>query len=359
MADNCTHPVDRRRFLKTSALVSAPVLAGCTGQQDGTEPTQTQTASPAPTTMTGPVEVNIGYIPSMAHAPLQKPSYTDGFENANIEPNYQAVRGSSRLISFLSSGDLDVAGAAAGAAAHNAFNRDLPIQVTAPLHAFPPDPEAPGPDPFIVSEKSGVTEFSELEGMNLGVNTPGSAITWINNEALQKGGLTVDDVSLKTMGFGDMIPAMDNESIAGGVIPEPLATVAGSRIDVRRLAENIRPNALLTVTSFNMEWAEAHPDAANAFMVEYLRGVRDLQGHWTADRNVSMISDYMDIPGDLVRSAGKPYIDRNLNINEQSLDDLEAFLMGLDQLDYDEQLSFDAKTETSFRDHALDELGEE
>lgn len=353
--------MNRRRFLKTSAIASAPLLAGCTGQQDGGDgggSTPTQSATPAPTTVPGPTQINIGFIVSMAHAPLQKPSYTDGFENANIEPNYRAVRGSSRLISFLASGDLDVAGAAAGAAAHNAFNRDLPVQVVAPLHSFPPDPNAPGPDPFLVSEKSGITEFSQLEGMSLGVNTPGSAITWVNDLALRMGGLTIEDVSLKTMGFGDMIPAMDNEAIAGGIIPEPLATVAGSRIGVRRLAENIRPGALLTVTSFNTEWAEDNPDAANAFMVEYLRGVRDIQGHWNADRNVEMIADYAEIPGALIRKAGKPYISPNIEINEESLRDLELFLRDLGQLDYENPLDFADKADTQYREHALDVLGE-
>lgn len=367
MSEDTNRPLNRRRFLKTSAIASAPLLAGCTGQQGGdggdgggSTPTAspTATATPAPTTMPGPTEVRIGYIPSMAHAPLQKPSYTDGFENANIEPTYQAVRGSSRLISFTASGDLDVAGAAAGAAAHNAFNRGLPVQVVAPLHAFPPDPEAAGPDPFIVSEQSGVTEFSQLEGMTLGVNTPGSAITWVNDLALRMGGLTIEDVSLKTMGFGDMIPAMDTGAIAGGIIPEPLATVAGSKLSVRRLAENIRPGALLTVTNFNTEWAEDNPDAANAFMVEFLRGVRDLEGQWTADRNVSMISDYMEIPEGLVKKAGKPYINKNIEINEESLRDLELFLRDLGQLDYDQPLDFEDKADTQYREHALDVLGE-
>lgn len=362
MPSDTNRSMNRRRFLRTSALATAPVIAGCTGQQgdgdgDGGA-TPTATASPVPTTVPGPTEVTIGFIPSMAHAPLQKPSYTAGFDDANIEPTYRPVRGSSRIISFLSAGDLDVGGAAAGAAAHNGFNRGLPIQVVAPLHSFPPDPDAPGPDPFIVSEISGITEFSQLEGETLGVNTPGSAITWVNDLALRMGGLTIRDVSLRTMPFPDMIPAMDNEAIAGGIMPEPLATVAADRIGVRRLAENIRPGALLTVTSFNTEWAEDNPDAANAFMVEFLRGVRDLEGHWNADRNVAMIADYMEIPEGLVAAAGKPYISPNLDINEQSLADLEQFLLDLDQLDYDQLLTFEDKADTSFRDHALDVLGE-
>jgi ABC-type nitrate/sulfonate/bicarbonate transport system substrate-binding protein len=366
--------LSRRRFLQTGAAVT-PLFAGCLGGgdgggggsgDDGGESTDTPTeADGESTTSSGggttsqpdATEVTIGYIPSMAHAPLQKPSYSGGFEDANIEPNYQAVAGSSRLFSLLASGDLDVAGAAVGAAAHNAINRGLPVEVVAPLHAYPPDPEAAGPDPFIVSEKSGITEISQLEGETIGVNTPGSAIQWINDEALRMGGLTIDDVRQQTMPFPDMIPAMDNEAIVGGVIPEPLATVAGRRIDTVRLAGNIRPGALLTATSYNTEWAESNPDAANAFMTEYLRGARNIQGAWTSEENLSMISDYMEVPADLIEAAGKPYIDPNLAIDTESLTALQEFVMNTGELDYDELLSSDDVINPSYRQHAIDELG--
>ena len=367
--DNHSDTTRRRSFLKLGVAVSTPLLAGCAGESgdSGTDTAtdtessggdgETATTSGGTTTMDEPTEVTIGYIPSMAMAPLQKPNYNGGFEDANIEPTYQAVAGSSRLFSFLASGDLDVAGAAVGAAAHNSLNRDLPVEVVAPLHSYPPDPEAAGPDPLLVSAESGITEISELEGETIGVNTQGSAIQWANHAALQTAGLSIEDVNQRTMPFPDMIPAMDNGSIVGGVIPEPLATVAGRRIEVTRLAGNILPGALLTATSFNTDWVESNPDAANAFMTEYLRGARAIEGSWTSEENLQMISDYMDVPADLIEAAGKPYIDPNLEIDRESLADIESFLMERDQLDYDSPMDYDQKVNGSYRQHALEELG--
>lgn len=358
-SDTNTRWLNRRRFLQTGAA-TMPLLAGCAGGSgpDGDGGTTAGTDDSGGTTKSpDPTEVKIGYISSMAHAPLQKPNYTGAFQDANIDPTYRAVNGSSQLFSFLSSGELDVAGAAVGAAAHNAIARGLPVEVVAPLHAFPPDENASGPDPFLVSKESGITEISELKGETLGVNTPGSAITWVNHLVLQRAGLSINDVELRTMAFPDMIPAMSSGAIVGGVIPEPLATVAGKEVDVRRLAGNIRPGALMTATSFNTEWAEANPDAANRFMVEYLRGARDLQGNWTSDENVEMISDYMDVPGNLIRAAGKPYIAPNLYIDQEALTNLEMFLMEQNALTYDESISHEKKINVSYRDHALDELG--
>jgi len=369
-SDSHSETTRRRRFLKLGVAVSTPLLAGCAGGADdsGTETaTDTEssgdeggggTTSGGTTTMSQATEVTIGYIPSMAHAPLQKPSYAGGFEEAGIEPTYQAVAGSSRLFSFLAAGDLDVAGAAVGAAAHNSLNRDLPVEVVAPLHSYPPDPEAAGPDPLLVSAASGITEISELEGETIGVNTQGSAIQWANHAALQTAGLSIEDVNQRTMPFPDMIPAMQNGSIVGGVIPEPLATVASQRIEVNRLAGNILPGALLTATSYNTDWAESNPDAADAFMTEYLRGARAIQGRWTAEENLQMIADYMDVPTDLIESAGKPYIDPNLEIDRESLADIESFLMDRGQLDYDAPLEYEQKVNDSYRQHALETLGE-
>lgn len=305
--------------------------------------------------------MQVGAIPAIPMAPLFKPSYTDGFEERNLDVSYDRASSGADITTFITQDKLEVGGGAPGATLMNALRRDLPIKVVAPLHAAePPDGSSPSADPIMAAPDSGVTKIGDMKGKTIAINARGVATAWMVDLALQTGGLSIEDVNIRTMPFPDMVPAMKNSAIDACIIPEPLATVAESKIDASRILEHYAPGKIITTVNINTNWAEKNPEAAKRYMVAHLEGVRQLHGQWTAEENVSMIADYMDVPENLVKNAceyAPPYSFPNLKIDWDSLSELQRWLLDRDVLDYDEPLPEDQVVDHRFVEHAREELG--
>lgn len=293
--------------------------------------------------------------------PLFKPSYTGVFEERNLDVSYNRASSGADITSFISQGELQAGGGAPGATLLNAFNRDLPIKIAAPLHAAePPDGSTPSADPIMASTKTDIESVGQLEGKTVAINARGVATAWMFDLALQKEGLTLDDVNVQTMPFPDMNPALSNNAIDACLMPEPLATVAVNKGFGRRISEHYAQGKVITTLNINTNWAEKNPDAAKRYMTAHLEGVRQVAGNWTADENVAMVADYMDVPEDLIRestSYAPPYSFPNLEIDWESINELQKWLLNRDVLAYDEPLPEEKIVDRSYVEHARDVLG--
>lgn len=354
-------------LLKTGAGVAVGIsgaLAGCLGDDDDhPDPTDDDDVDPADDDDTDDEEVHefeMGVIPTLPNLVLVKPEMGGLLEQYNMSATINEQASGADIVSFIASDDFEMGGGAAGAATLNAIHGGLPVKVVAPLFGQPPD--GPGPNPVIVAEDSDIEEMADLEGRPVAINDIGVATGWMLELALNDGGLTLDDVDVRTMPFPDMIPALDEGGIDAGVTITPLDIVADQQVGIRRIHQDYAPGVLVTNLMYNENWAEENPDQARDFMVAYLEGVRDVHDNWTSDENLQIIEELSDVGPEQVEAIGEesayPHVYQNLEISPDDLQDLQEYLIEHDQVDFDEPLDFDEVVDTTYIDHALDELGE-
>jgi len=119
---------------------------------------------------------------------------------------------------------------------------------------------------------------ADLRGRRLGVASLRSGAEAIAARVLLQGGLTVDDVDLTVLSYPDMLTALANGAIDGGVLIEPTLSAA---VD-RHLVAPWEPG--YTSVAFNGPYQAgvlyfsdrfiAQAELARRFMIAYLQGVR-------------------------------------------------------------------------------------
>ncbi len=94
--------------------------------------------------------------------------------------------------------------------------------------------------------------------------------------ALERGGLTRDDVELTYLSFPDINTALANRAVDAGWQAEPLLTLAAERGIARRFVggDELYPDQQLAAVYYSSAFA-ARTEAAQRFMVAYVRAVRD------------------------------------------------------------------------------------
>src|SRR5256885_3433202 len=98
--------------------------------------------------------------------------------------------------------------------------------------------------PLVVSKNaydSGeIRAVADLRGKKVSVNVIGSATEFWLHSALLRGGLTIDDVQLVAVDFPQVPAARGNGAIRGGLLGEPLGTLAQGAGPSAPLSEDFR-----------------------------------------------------------------------------------------------------------------------
>jgi len=149
----------------------------------------------------------------------------------------------------------------------------------------------------------------------------------VAERALQRGGLTADDVNLVQMGAPDQITALGNRAIDVGLLTEPQATIAqdrGAAVKWHEAAE-WSPGVQVSNILYGPNYTTRDVDAGRRFMIAYLRGVRDYYNAVIANRGgreqiidvLMRQTPYKDRA--LYDRILWVYIDPNLTLNEDDL----------------------------------------
>ena len=121
-----------------------------------------------------------------------------------------------------------------------------------------------------------IRTFADLRGRQVGKLSRCDSGDPQLERALERGGLTHDDVELRYMSFPDMNAALANRGLDVTWQVEPLATLAEDLGIARRLfgGDEIYPNQQLATLYYSPDFV-ARPDAAQRFMIAYIRSLRD------------------------------------------------------------------------------------
>lgn len=279
-------------------LVAVAVVLGCQpGSGGGSEATGRPAVPAVPNPAPAP---EAGQSPSAAaRAPLAPPvSVTVGdnitaagvglfvaleqgyFTAEGLDVTLERVGTSSDMYPQLAAGRFDVAGSAAGPTLLNAVLRGIGLKVVADQSSAPP--QYNGNSGLVVSragfESGRFTSVESLRGATMGVASFGGTAEFRLLNALGRAGMGRGDVQLTTVPFPELNAALVNGAADAGWQAEPYMTLGLTQGHLHRLAIPEDPSGIVHAGSV-MVYGEAFmarkPEAAERFMVAYLRGIRD------------------------------------------------------------------------------------
>jgi ABC-type nitrate/sulfonate/bicarbonate transport system substrate-binding protein len=195
------------------------------------------------------------------------------------------------MIAPMSSGQLDIGVAGIGPGLFNAVARGLGLRVVAGAGT-----NAEGRAVYFVARKALVdsgklNDYADLKGMTFASSSPVSQAQIVYEKALERGGLTLNDVQIVTLGFADMVPALGNGAIDLAYLIEPFAVRAvESGVGVRwRPASDVYPNYVAQVWMYAQHVADERPEVGRRFMVALVRGMRDYEDAVERNRDRSTV----------------------------------------------------------------------
>ncbi len=200
------------------------------------------------------------------------------FAAEGLEIEHSRVDGAAQAMPHVATGQLDVAGVTPSAAFFNAINRGLPLRIAADKgHVAPGYSQNTWMLREDLAASGAVRDWADLRGLTLGINVPnsGSSTDIMLDGALERGGLTRDDVRIIELPYPDINAAFANQTIEAALHTEPFATL-GVNLGVARRwlpASDVRSEQYTGVWIYSPQFAGT--EAAYRFMVAYLRGVRD------------------------------------------------------------------------------------
>lgn len=249
----------RAPIVTAASLLLAVVLAACSGLG----------GAPSPSAPATPLEVGLGFIPSVQFAPFYYADQQGYYRDAGLDVSFRHGTDYD-VIALVGQGDLDL-GLADGTSVIPAVSQGIPIEYIATIY---------GTFPSIVFSKasSGIDTPGDLAGKRLGI--PGRyGSSWIMLQALlASAGLTPDDLEIveyPDFGQGAAVLADAVDAATGFANNEPVQLeLTGEDATVLHVDE-ITPlpgNGLIVGTST----LETKREAIRAFVAATLRAMDEI-----------------------------------------------------------------------------------
>lgn len=225
------------------------------------------------------LDVPIGISPVMSSAAMFIAKERGYFKEQGINPIINPFKASgAKMVPFLATGQLMVAGGNVNAGMYNAIANDIPIKIVTDKGTVTPDH---GYLALIVRkdhvDSGRYKSFKDLKGMRMAVTAKGVSQQIVTEMYLKKVGLSLKDIELKFLGYSDINIALANKSIDASIQIEPLVAAAIDKGIAVRVAgdDEIYPNQQSAVIYYSPIFMEKYPEQAKGFMVAYVKGLRD------------------------------------------------------------------------------------
>ncbi len=223
-------------------------------------------------------KLQVGLVVSVSDAGFFIANDKGYFRDQGIELEISRFDSAARMVAFLGTGQLDVGGGAPGAGLFNAMARDIPLKIVADKGHIAP---GHGFEAIIVRkelwDKGAFKSVADFRGKRIALSARDIVPEVDLDTFLRTGGLTVNDVDVVTMAFGDMGVALGNGSIDAVQAIEPFVTqmVEKGIGVIWKRNDEVVPHQQVAVVLYSPKFASYKPGLARKFMLAYLRGVRD------------------------------------------------------------------------------------
>lgn len=285
---------------------------------------------PALSSQADMLDVPVGISPVMSSAAMFIAKERGYFREEGINVIINPFKASgAKMVPFLATGQLFVAGGNVNAGMYNAIAQDIPIKIVADKGTV----SAGHGYLALIVRKDHVDSgryrgLKDLEGMTLAVTAKGVSQQIVIEKYLQKVGLGFDDIKLVNLGYSDMNIAMANKSIDATIQIEPFVAAAVKNEFAVRVAGNdeIYPDQQSAVLYYSPVFINNHPQQAQGFMNAYVRGLRDYNDAFEhtkgKDEIIRILTKYTRIKDEGIYKAVVPVgLSPDGKVNVQSLKD--------------------------------------
>jgi NitT/TauT family transport system substrate-binding protein len=180
----------------------------------------------------------------------------------------------SDILVAMAGGQIEVGGVPISAGFFNAYARGAIVRLVSDKGSLEPGHGYQG---IVVRQDLADTIHgpADLRGRRMAITDRGISTEVAVARYVERAGLTINDVDLVTMGFGDAVAGLGNRGLDAAMSIEPIMTSLADQGIAQVLVRNdeIIPNQQNAVLAFSEPFAR-NEDAARRFTIAYLRGVR-------------------------------------------------------------------------------------
>jgi NitT/TauT family transport system substrate-binding protein len=304
--------------------------------------------------------VRVGVVRSMANGALLMAEHNGYFKDAGVKLQLEYLQSSATGMASLAQGQLDIIAGGVSAGYFNALEKKLPIiiaidRVTTPV----------GHNLMIRSDlKDSIKSIKDLKGKVIASNAPGSISTYEIGKIMETVGMSIADVEIKNIPFGQYAVALKNKAVDGvlAIPPFTYALVANKlAVPFADSDKLVKPTPLtIAVHLVNTEWAKPHQELLRKFYVAVTRGIRDYCNayHHGSNRKAMidlLISSKTETRPQLLNN--NPWPARNLTgkLNRDSLLDIQDWYLKNKFINAKQPL--EKLVDYSYADYAQQKLG--
>jgi NitT/TauT family transport system substrate-binding protein len=310
------------------------------------------------------LEVPVGISPVMSSAAMFIAKEKGYFREEGIEVVINPFKASgAKMVPFLATGQLFVGGGNISAGMYNAIAQDIPIKIVSDKGTVSP---SHGYLALIVRkdhvDSGRYKSFKDLKGMTMAVTAKGVSQEIATELYLKSVGLSLDDITLRTLAYSDINIALANKSIDASVQIEPFVAAAVKNGFAVRVAgdDEVYPNQQSAGIFYSPVFMEKHPKEAQGFMNAYVRGLRDYNDAFEKgkgkDEIIKILTKNTKIKDAAVYQAVVPVgLSPDGLVNVQSLKDDAAWYQQRGYLK--KPVNMDAIVDLSYAKKAVEKLG--
>jgi NitT/TauT family transport system substrate-binding protein len=219
--------------------------------------------------------IKMGVVRSLANGALLLAEQNGYFKEAGIKLELDFLQSSATGMAGLAQGQLNIIAGGVSAGYFNALEKNLPIiitidRVTTPiLHNLM----------LRADLKDTVKSPKDLKGKVVASNAPGSISTYEIGKIMETVGLSIDDVEIKNIPFGQYAVALKNKAVDAALAIPPFRYSledANLAVPFAESDDIVKPEPLtIAVHLVNTEWAKSRKEMLQKFYVAVTRGIRD------------------------------------------------------------------------------------
>ncbi len=209
---------------------------------------------------------------------------------------------------LLSTGELDVGGGNLSTGLWNAINEGVGIKLVADKGHIEEGHSYLG---LLVRkdlvENGRYKSYADLKSFKMGVTSLDGVSQQIATERfLRLGGLSISNVEFIKMSYSEMNAGLAGKALDATIQIEPYLTKAvleGTAIKVAEV-HDVYPDQQSAAIFYSPHFMQKKPNAAEKFMVAYLKGIRDYEEAFVTGKNrseiIAMLKKYINIESDEV-----------------------------------------------------------
>jgi NitT/TauT family transport system substrate-binding protein len=304
--------------------------------------------------------IKVGVVRSVSNAALLITQAKGYFKDVGLNVELEYLQSSSTGMASLAQGQLNIIAGGVSAGYFNALDKKLPIiitvdRVTTPIgHNLMLRPDL----------KDTIKSIKDLKGKVIASNAPGSISTYEIGKILETAGLSIDDVEIKNIPFGQYAPALKNKAVDAVLAIPPFTyslTDTGLALPFASADDIIKPTPMtIAVHLLNTDWAKPRQDLVRNFYIAMTRGIRDYCNGYHGGSTRKMLADLLISSGNETRPElldKYPWTARNLNgkLNPESLLDIQDWYVKHKFVKA--KLPLEKLVDYSYADYAQQKLG--